>query len=184
MSRLGKKPINVPSGVKIDVSQGAVAVEGPKGKLSIEHRPEVDVSHDEDGKVITVTVDEKYLKLDRVYRAHWGTTRALINNMIEGVTKGYEKKLEIVGVGWVANMSGNTLSLKVGYANTIEMPIPPGVDVQVEKQTITISGADKQAVGQFAAAVRGKRIPEPYNGKGIKYTDEIIQRKSGKAFGN
>jgi len=184
MSRLGKKPITVPSGVKIDIAQGAVAVEGPKGKLSMEHRPEVEVSHDEGEKVISVSVDEKYLALDRVYRAYWGTPRALINNMIEGVTNGFEKKLEIVGVGWTANLNGSTLALKVGYANIIEMPVPMGVDVKVEKQLITISGADKQAVGHFAASVRAKRKPEPYNGKGIKYAGEIIQRKSGKAFGN
>jgi len=184
MSRLGKKPIDVPKGVKIDISGRTVSVEGPKGTLRFTHKPEVEVVHDEGGKAITVRVDEKYIAQERAYSAHWGTTRALINNMIEGVTKGYEKKLEIVGVGWTATLNGNKLALKVGYANIIEMPVPQGVDVKVDKQLITINGADKQAVGHFAASVRAKRKPEPYNGKGIKYADEVIQRKAGKAFGN
>ncbi|MFG0315448.1 MAG: 50S ribosomal protein L6, partial [Phycisphaerales bacterium] len=105
------------------------------------------------------------------------------NNMIKGVTDGYEKKLQVVGVGWTATVSGNKLALKVGYANTIEMPIPEGLTVTADKQIITVSGADKQAVGHFAASTRAKRKPEPYNGKGIKYLDEVIMRKQGKAFG-
>ena len=184
MSRLGKKPITVPSGVKVNVAADKVSVEGPKGTLSIDRRPEVEVNLDDDGKTITVNVDEKLVAKDRAFKAYWGTTRALINNMIEGVTKGYEKKLEVVGVGWTCNVQGNKLALKVGYANIIEVPIPQGLNVSTEKQMITVNGPDKQAVGHFAATVRAKRKPEPYNGKGIKYREEVIQRKQGKAFGS
>ncbi len=184
MSRLGKKPVDVPSGVKVNIAGRTISVEGPKGSLSFDFRSEVQVSHDEGGKVVTVTVDEKLLAESRANRAYWGTTRSIINNMMVGVTEGYEKKLNIVGVGWTGNVSGNKLALKVGYANIIEMPIPEGVTVTAEKQLVTVTGADKQAVGHFAASVRAKRKPEPYNGKGIKYLDEVIQRKQGKAFGN
>lgn len=184
MSRLGKKPVPVPSGVKVNINGQKVTVEGKKGTLSLDVRPEVQVSHDEDAKALNVVVDDALISKDRSNRAYWGTTRALLNNMMVGVTEGYEKKLEIVGVGWNGTLKGQNLALKVGYANIIEMPIPQGVDVQVEKQLITITGADKQAVGHFAASVRAKRKPEPYNGKGIKYADEVIQRKAGKAFGN
>ncbi|MBL4808716.1 MAG: 50S ribosomal protein L6 [Phycisphaerales bacterium] len=184
MSRLGKKAVQVPAGVKVNIAGQNISVEGPKGSLSFEFRPEVEVTHDEGGKVITVHVSDELVSKSRVNRAYWGTTRSLIDNMVVGVTKGYEKKLNIVGVGWTGNVSGNTLSLKVGFANIIEMPIPTGVTVTAEKQLVTVSGADKQAVGHFAASVRAKRKPEPYNGKGIKYLDEVITRKQGKAFGN
>ena len=180
MSRIGKKPVSVPKGVKVAIADRTVSVEGPKGTLTFTHRPEVSVA-EADGQV-TVSVDESLLGEKRV-RALWGTTRALINNMMTGAEKGYTKKLEIHGVGWTAAVAGTNLKLNVGYANTIEMPIPTGVAVTVEKQLITIEGADKQAVGQFAAAARAKRPPEPYNGKGIRYADEIIRKKEGKQFG-
>ncbi len=184
MSRLGKKAVEVPAGVKVNIADRTITIEGPKGSLNFTHRPEVQVSHDVDGKVINVTVDEKLLAEDRANRAYWGTTRSIINNMVIGVTQGYEKKLNIVGVGWTGTVNGNKLALKVGYANLIEMPIPEGLTVTAEKQLVTISGADKQMVGHFAASARAKRKPEPYNGKGIKYLDEVITRKQGKAFGN
>lgn len=184
MSRLGKKPIQVPAGAKVSIAGRTISVDGPKGSLNFEFRPEVQVSYDEGGKVVTVTVDEALLAQSRANRAYWGTTRSIIDNMMVGVTKGYEKKLQIVGVGWTGTVNGNKLALKVGYANLIEMPIPAGVSVAAEKQLVTITGADKQAVGHFAASVRAKRKPEPYNGKGIKYLDEVITRKQGKAFGN
>jgi len=184
MSRLGKKPVQVPAGVKVNIAGRNISIDGPKGSLSFEFRPEVEVTHDEDGKAITVHVADELIAESRSNRAYWGTTRSLIENMVVGVTKGYEKKLNIVGVGWTGNVNGNTLALKVGFANLIEMPIPEGVKVTAEKQLVTISGADKQAVGHFAASVRAKRKPEPYNGKGIKYLDEVITRKQGKAFGN
>ncbi len=184
MSRLGKKPVQVPAGVKVNIAGRNISIEGPKGSLSFEFRSEVEVSHDEGGKVINVTVSEELISKSRANRAYWGTTRSLIDNMVVGVTKGYEKKLQIVGVGWTGTVNGNKLALKVGYANVIEMPIPTGLTVTAEKQLVTVSGADKQAVGHFAASMRAKRKPEPYNGKGIKYLDEVITRKQGKAFGN
>lgn len=180
MSRIGKKPVSVPKGVKVSISDRTINAEGPKGTLSFTHRPEVQVS-EEDGS-ISVTVDES-LQGEKRVKALWGTTRALIDNMMVGVEKGYTKKLEIHGVGWTGAVAGTTLKLNIGYANVIEMPIPTGVNVQVEKQAITIDGADKQAVGQFAAAARAKRPPEPYNGKGIRYATEIIRKKEGKSFG-
>ncbi len=183
MSRIGRKPVSVPKNVKVSIAGRTVTVEGPKGTLKMEHRPELGVVWDESEKSIAVTVDEDRIADDRQLRAYWGTTRSLINNMILGVTNGYEKKLEIVGVGWSGTIQGKNLSLKVGYANRIEVPIPQGLNVTVEKQTVTINGPDKQQVGHFAAKVRSKRKPEPYNGKGIKYSDEVIQRKQGKAFG-
>lgn len=183
MSRIGKKPISVPGNVKVNLSGQSISIEGPKGTLSYDFRPEVDVSFDESDKSITVSMDEKLIAAKRSNGAYWGTTRALINNMVKGVTDGYTRKLQVVGVGWTATVNANKLALKVGYANVIEMPIPAGLDVTAEKQIITISGADKQAVGHFAASTRAKRKPEPYNGKGIKYLDEVIMRKQGKAFG-
>lgn len=183
MSRIGKKPIAVPNGVKVSLNGRKVSVEGPKGTLEFEHRPEVLVSWDESEKSISVSVDEARLD-ERLVRALWGTTRAVIRNMVEGVTKGYEKKLEVVGVGWTAAAAGTDLKLNVGFADPVLVAIPTGVNVAIEKQIITVSGADRQAVGQFAAHVRSKRPPEPYNGKGIKYADEVIQRKQGKQFGS
>ncbi|HHN77949.1 MAG TPA: 50S ribosomal protein L6, partial [Phycisphaerales bacterium] len=137
MSRIGKKPVEVPKGVKVAVNGATISVEGPKGKLEWTHRPEVSV-HAEDGRV-SVTVDESLVGDKRV-RALWGTTRALINNMMTGVSTGYEKKLEIHGVGWTASVGGQTLKLNVGFANTVELPIPAGVNVAVEKQLITVTG--------------------------------------------
>ena len=183
MSRIGKKPIEVHKDAKVSLSGRTISIEGPKGSLSYEFRPEVGVEHDADSKSITVSMDEKLIAKKRSNGAYWGTTRAIIANMIEGVTQGYEKKLEINGVGWTCNVQGQDLVLKVGYANLIKMPIPAGLNVSTEKQTITINGADKQAVGHFAASARLKRKPEPYNGKGIRYVGEVIQRKQGKAFG-
>lgn len=184
MSRIGKKPIAVPSGVKIsiDPKTRTINVEGSKGKLSYVYRPEVNVKWDEAEKAITCSITESRME-DRASRAYWGTTRARIQCMIEGVTKGYEKKLEVVGVGWNAKTVGKNLQLNVGYCLPVDMKVPAGVQFAIEGQFITVTGADKQAVGQFAAEVRSKRPPEPYNGKGIKYTDEIIIRKQGKVFG-
>jgi large subunit ribosomal protein L6 len=159
-----------------------ITVAGAQGTLTLEHRPEVQVRWDESEKAITVSIDQKHAD-DSFVRAQWGTTRANIRNMIEGVTKGYEKSLEVVGVGWSAALQGPNIKLVLGFANPIVMPIPQGLKVSVEKQFVKILGADKQQVGQFAAAIRSKRKPEPYNGKGIKYTDEVIKRKQGKQFG-
>jgi large subunit ribosomal protein L6 len=182
MSRIGKQPVAVPAGVKVTISGGTVTIAGPLGTLHLTPHPAVKVVWNESEKSIVSTIEEKQ-KNDAEVKANWGTTRALIRNMIEGVTKGYEKSLEVVGVGWTAAVAGKQLKLVVGYANPILVPIPEGVKVVVEKQFIKISGADKQAVGELAAEVRSKRKPEPYNGKGIKYTDEVIKRKQGKQFG-
>lgn len=183
MSRIGKKPVPVPSNVKVNVANRVVTVEAGSKKLSMTHHPMVQVAYNADEKAVQVAIPEN-LEENRQARALWGTTRALVNSMIVGVTTGFEKNLEINGVGWGATVSGQNLDVKVGLANTIRVPIPTGVEVSVDKGTlIKVKGADKQAVGQFAAVVRSKRKPEPYNGKGIKYSDETIRRKQGKAFG-
>ena len=183
MSRIARKPVMIPSGVKVAVNAAArtVNLEAPKGKLSVKYRPEVGVKVD--GSTLEVTMDPAIVDVGG-NRAFWGTTRALIATGIEGVLKGYEKKLEIVGVGWGARVQGKKLVLTVGFANTLDVAIPDGVKVEVNQTMVTVSGPDKQAVGEFASKCRAKRKPEPYNGKGIKYVDEVIQRKQGKAFGS
>ena len=184
MSRIGKKPVEIPSGVSVRVNGGEVTVEKSGNTLTMTARPEVTVTVDEGAKQVTVAPAPGHEE-SRDARAYWGLTRALVQNMIIGVDKGYEKKLEIVGVGWGAEVKGGkSLDLKVGYANVVSVPIPMGIDVNVERQMVTVKGTDKQAVGQFAAAVRSKRKPEPYNGKGIKYHDEVVRRKQGKVFGS
>lgn len=185
MSRIGKKPINVPSGVKValDTKTRTINIDGPKGKLSYVYRPEVTVTWDEGEKAIVCSIPEQQMSI-RQMRAYWGTVRARIQNMITGVSQGYSKKLEIIGVGWNAKPLGTKgIQLNVGYCHPVEMPAPAGVEFAIEGNAITVSGADKQAVGQYAAEIRSKRPPEPYNGKGIKYADEIIIRKQGKVFG-
>jgi large subunit ribosomal protein L6 len=177
MSRIGKQPVVIPSGVKVSVANGLIKVEGPKGKLEFTHHPNVKV--ESDGKQLTVTRPDD----DRVNRALHGLTRALINNMVTGVTKGYEKKLKIEGVGYQAAMKGKAVELTVGFANRIVHEPPAGVTVAVpEPTTIVVSGSDKQAVGQFAANIRASKKPEPYKGKGIRYENEVVRRKEGKSF--
>lgn len=183
MSRIGKQPVTTPKGVKVAVSGRQITVEGPKGTLKMEARPEVSVSVAEDGATVNITMDEA-LAQSKENRAYWGLTRSLIQNMVQGVTEGYSKSLEVVGVGYNAQVQGAQLRLQVGFANAVMVPIPQGLDVAVDRNTIRVSGADKQAVGQFAARVRSVRKPEPYNSKGIKYADEVVKRKQGKAFGS
>ncbi len=183
MSRIGKKTIEVPAGVKVGIKDRTVEVQGPKGKLSFSHRPEVAVAVADGGKAVNVGLTEGFTRDNKEANAYWGTTRALVRNMIEGVTKGYEKNMEVIGVGWVAVVQGKKLKLTVGFANSILMDIPDGLSVTVEKEKVKIVGTDKQLVGQFASAMRAKRKPEPYNGKGIKYAEEVIKRKQGKQFG-
>ncbi len=182
MSRIGRKPVPVPATVKVSLADSTIHVEGPKGKLSWTFRPEMDVRFDPSAKQVVVHRKNE----ERQTRALHGLTRSLIANMVEGVTNGYTKKLEIVGVGYQAQLKkANTVALQVGYANQIVLEAPPGVSVTVPDAThITISGADKQAVGQFAAVVRKVRPPEPYKGKGIRYEGEVVRRKAGKAFGS
>jgi large subunit ribosomal protein L6 len=182
MSRIGRKPVSVPANVKIAVADSTVRVEGPNGKLEFQHRPEITVRYDEPGRTLFVERQDD----ERLSRALHGLTRSLLQNMVQGVTQGYTKKLEIVGVGYQAALKGgNTVELQVGYANRIAMAAPEGVKVVVPDPThITITGPDKQKVGQFAAEVRAVRPPEPYKGKGIRYEGEAVRRKAGKAFGS
>lgn len=176
MSRVGRQPVAVPSGVKVEVAGNKVSIEGPKGKLERVLRPEVDVSVD-DGQV-KVTAKGS----DRTSRSMHGLTRSLINNMVIGVKDGFEKKLEIVGVGYLAAVQGKQLQLRVGFANEIKKEIPAGLDVTCPDQNhIVVQGCDKQLVGQFAAEVRACRKPEPYKGKGIRYQGEFVKIKPGKA---
>ncbi|MFO0012820.1 MAG: 50S ribosomal protein L6 [Planctomycetota bacterium] len=178
MSRIGRKPIPVPDGVKVTIDGQTVQVEGPKGKLSFTHREEVSVAQAEGGKELIVT----RISDDRFPRAVHGLTRALINNMVFGVKNGYEKKLEVIGVGYVVSIKGKVLNLRVGFANELQVPIPEGLTVTCPDQThINVSGCDKQAVGQFAAHVRSLRKPEPYKGKGVRYVGEQIKIKPGKS---
>jgi large subunit ribosomal protein L6 len=176
MSRIGKKPVAIASGSKVSVADRTVSVEGPKGKLSYEHRPEVAVTVE--GNEVVVAANEE----SRAARAYHGLTRALIQNMVVGVTKGYEKRLEIVGVGYLAAIKGAVLQLRVGFANELQVPIPAGLSVTCPDQThVVIQGCDKQLVGGFASSVRLLRKPEPYKGKGIRYQGEKIKLKPGKA---
>ena len=179
MSRIGKQPIVIPAGVKAKVADGKVFIEGPKGKLEMTHHRNIAVALAGDGKSITVTRPDD----ERQNRALHGLTRSLIANMVEGVTKGYMKRLKIEGIGYQARMDKKKLVLTVGYANAIEMIPPDGVTVALgDPTTIIVTGADKQKVGQFAAEVRAARKPEPYKGKGIRYDGEVVRRKAGKAM--
>jgi large subunit ribosomal protein L6 len=181
MSRIGRKPVTVPANVKVSIADSTINVEGPKGKLSFQHRQSIGVKYDETGKQVLITRADD----ERENRALHGLTRSLIANMVEGVTAGFTKKLEIVGVGYQAQLKkANTVALQVGYANQVVLEAPAGVSVVVPDPThITITGADKQAVGQFAAVIRKVRPPEPYKGKGIRYEGEAVRKKAGKAFG-
>jgi large subunit ribosomal protein L6 len=175
MSRIGQKPVAIPDGVKVNVANREVTVEGKLGKLTYTHRPEIKVAV-EDGTIICTRSDD-----EREARAYHGLTRALLQNMIVGVSQGYEKKLEIHGVGYLGAIQGNTLQLRVGFANEIHKQIPQDVQVTCPDQThIVVKGTDKQKVGQFAAEVRAVRKPEPYKGKGIRYDGEQVRRKAGK----
>jgi large subunit ribosomal protein L6 len=176
MSRIGKKPVPVGS-AKIAVQDHHVRVEGPKGKLELDVHPAVDVKFDAATKELVVTRRDD----ERPSKALHGLTRSLLSNMIEGVTNGYKKSLEIQGVGYKAELKGKNLVLSVGYANQITLPVPGALNVAVEGAFIHISGPDKQLVGQFASDVRRVRKPEPYKGKGIRYQGEVVKIKPGKA---
>jgi large subunit ribosomal protein L6 len=177
MSRIGKKPIPLPDGVKVNVANSEITVEGKLGKLQYRHRPEITVKVDGDGKTVVCSRQSE----EREIRAYHGLTRALIQNMLVGVSQGYEKKLEIQGVGYLGAIQGKVLQLRVGFANEIQKPIPEGLNVTCPDQThIVIKGTNKQQVGQFAAEVRAVRKPEPYKGKGIRYDGEQVRRKAGK----
>jgi large subunit ribosomal protein L6 len=175
MSRVGKKPVEVPSGVTASVSGQTVKVKGAKGELSFLVPDEVTVAM-ENGAVAVNPRDES-----KTARAKWGMSRAQLANLVEGVTKGFEKKLEINGVGYRAQVAGKVLKLSLGYSHDVDYPIPPGIAITTPKPTeIVVAGIDKRQVGQTAAEIREFRAPEPYKGKGVKYSDEFIFRKEGK----
>jgi large subunit ribosomal protein L6 len=175
MSRIGKKPVPVPSGVQAAVDGQTVRIKGPKGALEL-------VLHDD----VVAKLDKGEIQVDprsetKRARAQWGTSRTLINNLIEGVTKGFEEKLEITGVGYRAAVQGKNLQMQLGYSHDIVYPIPAGITIATPKATeVVITGFDKQKVGQVAAELRGFKPPEPYKGKGVKYANEYVFRKEGK----
>jgi large subunit ribosomal protein L6 len=178
MSRIGKKPVPIAAGAKVVIDGRLITVEGPQGVLKYEHRPEVTVTLDDDGTHVVVAGDSD----NRESRQFHGLTRALVANMIAGVTQGYEKKLEIVGVGYLAAIQGDTLQLRVGFANELHRKIPADLKVTCPDQThIVVKGCDKQRVGQFAAEIRSLRKPEPYKGKGVRYQGEQVKIKPGKS---
>jgi len=188
MSRIGKKAINIPSGVKVEFAGQTVKVTGPKGSLELQKHPNITVKLDESGKKIIVGNNAPESRLEK---AMFGTTRALLNNMVIGVSKGYEKKMEIYGTGYNVKEQGGKLILTVGYANPAQIAIPKSVKVVIEVPAtkgndtpakFTLTGYNKQELGQFAAVIRKVKPPEPYQGKGIRYGDEYVRRKAGKAF--
>ena len=175
MSRIGRAPIAIPAGVEVVVDGSTVTVKGAKGTLTRTMNSNITITKDGDTIVVTRPNDQKE------NRSLHGLTRTLIANMIEGVSNGYKKELEINGIGYRAEVKGTTLVMKIGFSHDVIMDAPEGVSVEVNGNKVTVSGADKQKVGQFAAEIREKRPPEPYKGKGIKYVDEYIRRKEGKA---
>lgn len=175
MSRIGKRPVEIPEKVNVTINDRLVEVKGPNGSLSYTHNVEVEVAQEEKTLVI------KPVDSSNKSRALWGLTRTLLSNMVEGVTKGFTKTLEFNGVGYKAAISGNKLTLNLGYSHPIDYELPEGVSAKVNRNVIEISGANKELVGFTAAKIRSFRPPEPYKGKGIKYSDETIIRKAGKA---
>ena len=175
MSRIGKLPITIPDKVSVEVHDHTVTVKGPKGTLTMTAHPVIDVQVKDRQVVCGRPSDEKS------HKALHGLTRSLIANMVEGVTKGFERKLELVGVGYRASMLGQNVNMSLGYSHPIVFPVPPGIKIEVKDQTqLTVSGLDKQLVGAVAAKLRSFRPPEPYKGKGVKYAEERIRRKAGK----
>ncbi len=175
MSRIGKKPVAIPSGVTVSLNGADLTVKGPKGELAMTFVPEVEVAQNDDGIAVTPVNETKRA------RSMWGMQRTMVANMMEGVTDGFTKKLEITGVGYRAAMKGTALNLQLGYSHDIDFPVPAGIKIETPDQTtIIISGIDKQQVGETAAKIREFRKPEPYKGKGIKYAGEYIFRKEGK----
>ena len=174
MSRIGKLPISIPSGVTITVDSDAITVKGAKGELIVPHLSDVTVSQ-EDGNIIVARNDD-----ERIAKSQHGLQRTLLNNAVEGVTKGFEKRLEVNGVGFRVTSSNNELDMALGFSHPVKYKAPEGVNITNDKMTIIVSGIDKQQVGQVAAEIRALKKPEPYKGKGIKYADEQILRKAGK----
>ncbi|MDA1334438.1 MAG: 50S ribosomal protein L6 [bacterium] len=174
MSRVGKQPIEVPAGVEVSIEPRQVTVKGPKGTLAFVMPHGIEVKKEESSLVVTTT--QKTLSTKKL----WGTVRSIIANNIDGVTKGFEKKLEVEGVGFRVTLQGKDLEMTLGFSHPVKFPAPEGVEFVVEKNTITITGPSKDAVGRAAAEIRSLKKPEPYKGKGIHYVGEIIKRKAGK----
>lgn len=174
MSRIGKLPIDIPSGVTITVDSDVITVKGPKGELTVPHLSDVTVTANDGVAVVTRQDDEAIAK------AQHGLQRSLLNNAVVGVTKGFEKKLEVNGVGFRVNGGGQEVEMQLGFSHPVKYRAPEGIQLTVNKMEITVSGISKQQVGQVAAEIRALRKPEPYKGKGIKYADEVILRKAGK----
>ena len=174
MSRIGKKPIGIPQGVEVKIEDSKIIVRGPKGELSRSIRPEIEASVKE-GKVLIVPRKET-----KETKALWGLTRALIANFVLGVTEGFEKKLEIRGIGYRASMEGEDLGLKLGFSHPVTVKKPEGISFSVDKNIITVSGIDNQLVGEVAAKIKRLRPPDPYKGKGIRYLGEAVRKKEGK----
>ncbi|KPJ55689.1 50S ribosomal protein L6 [Parcubacteria bacterium DG_74_2] len=187
MSRIGKKPIEIPDGVEAKIEDGKVTIKGPKGELSKEIRPEIKIEV-KDKKLYVFPKKEiqenSVVKKDsgetKQIKAFWGLFRAFLANMIKGVTEGFEKKLEIQGLGYKASLEGNDLILNIGFSHQKKIEMPEGIELSIEKNIITVSGIDKELVGQVAAKIRKVRPPEPYKGKGIRYVDEVVRKKVGK----
>lgn len=175
MSRIGKLPIDVPAGVTITVDSDVISVKGPKGELTVPHLSDVTVTLEGTQALVARKDDE------RVAKAQHGLQRSLLNNAIEGVTKGFEKKLEVNGVGFRVSGGGSDIEMLLGFSHPVKYKAQDGISLAVDKMTITVTGIDKQAVGQAAAEIRSLKKPEPYKGKGIKYIDEVVRRKAGKA---
>ncbi len=178
MSRIGKQPIEIPAGVKVHVEDGLVRAEGPKGRLTQRMPSGVQARLEQNRLVVTRSADH------RTARALHGLTRALLANMVRGVKEGFERKLEIVGIGYRAQLQGKNIQLSLGYSHPVVFPLPEGITAEIDKQTlITLRGADKALLGQTAANLRALRKPDPYKGKGVKYAEETIRRKVGKKAG-
>jgi large subunit ribosomal protein L6 len=175
MSRIGKLPIQIPSGVTITVDVDSITVVGPKGQLVVPHLSDVTVTLEGDNAVVTRKDDQ------RIAKAQHGLQRALLNNAVDGVVKGFEKKLEVNGVGFRVEGGGQEITMALGFSHPVKYKAPEGVKLEVNKMEITVGGIDKQLVGQVAADIRSLKKPEPYKGKGIKYSDEVVLRKAGKA---
>ena len=175
MSRIGKLPIDVPAGVTITVDSDVILVKGPKGELTVPHLSDITVTLEGTKAIVDRKNDE------RIAKAQHGLQRALLNNAVIGVVSGYEKKLEVNGVGFRVNGGGKEIEMLLGFSHPVKYTAKDGINLTVDKMNITVSGIDKQAVGQTAAEIRSIKKPEPYKGKGIKYADEVVRRKAGKA---
>jgi large subunit ribosomal protein L6 len=177
VSRIGRQPVPLPEGVEVNIKGRHVTVKGPKGQLSRDFHPDMKIALEDSQIVVTRPSDHRF------HRSLHGLTRALLANMVEGVSKGFSKRLEIEGIGYRAEMQGQTLVLNIGYSHPVYIPAPPGITITVERgaKALTVEGVDKELVGEMAARIRAVRKPEPYKGKGIRYAGERVRRKAGKA---